>query len=123
MNAAIPERRPVTEEISGLIERVTPQRRERLLCPARKQRGTGRRQLEVLPQHQRDGNGRRRGAGTKPPWGLGIGAAAAGPSVRLTRDRLESMVPLLRNAADKLSLVWNVRTYQTYDSSASGLAA
>src|SRR5438445_11539506 len=36
MNAVIPERRPVTEEISGLIERVTFHNDgKRLLCPAR----------------------------------------------------------------------------------------
>ena len=36
MNAAIPERRPATEEVSGLIERVTFHNDESGFCPARK---------------------------------------------------------------------------------------
>jgi len=58
-------------------------------------------------------------AGAAPAAALSI----AGPSVRVTRDRLESMVPLLRDAADKLSRVWNVRSYQTSAACAASLAA
>jgi exodeoxyribonuclease V alpha subunit len=45
MHAAIPERKPVTEEISGLIERVTFHNEENGFCVLRvKTRGTGKRQ-------------------------------------------------------------------------------
>jgi hypothetical protein len=44
MNAAIPERRPVTEEISRLIERVTFHNEENGFCVLRvKHAGSGRR--------------------------------------------------------------------------------
>lgn len=50
--------------------------------------------------------------------GLHAGAPAvaalsvAGPSVRLNRDRLEELVPLLQGAAETLSRLWAVRAYQ-----------
>jgi DNA-binding IclR family transcriptional regulator len=58
-------------------------------------------------------------AGARPVAALSV----AGPSVRVTRDRLESLAPLLRNAVQTLSRLWAVSSYQSGRATASGTHA